>query len=328
MKRKPTAFHRHLLVEAWRLTWERKSLWVLGLFAGLALSGAVIEPVVVGVVRATHSGDWWQRLQTADPSVLLATLNEIVRRIADIPPLTAQIWFTLFTVAGVIGVWFLVVCQSGLLSGLIGKSPRKVVDVLWRGWHNLWSLFVLDVVACLANGLLLLMVAMPIVLYVSRPGFGAAFFAAFALLIYLPLAIGARIMASFAAVQIVRRDFHVAHALEHAWYLFNDHWLAALETGLVLSLATVAVAVVSLAALLIASLPFILLFTIASAGGSIVPVALLGAAGMLGLCLLMLTVLGALTTFRYAIWAGFHGRASHSIVRYTVVAKLKRLFTA
>lgn len=328
MKSKPTAFHRHLFVEAWRLTWERKSLWVLGLFAGLAMSGAVIEPVIQGLMRATHSGTWWQRMQTQTPGAFLAPLNELTQRVAHVPPLTAQIWCTLFTVAGVIGIWFAVLCQAGLLAGILDKKPRGLINVLWRGGHNLWSLFVLDVVAFLAHGILLLMVAMPILLFVSRPGGMEAFFAAFALLIYLPLAIGIRTIGVFAAVQIVRKNFHVTHALEHAWYTFNTHWLAAFETGIVLSLVAAALTTLSITVLLVASLPFLLLFTIASTGGWIFPIALLGSVGILGFCLMLLVIMGALTTFRYAIWTGFHGRASHPIIRYTLVAKLKHLFTA
>lgn len=327
MKRKPTAFHRHLFVEAWRLTWERKSLWVLGLFGGIALSGAVVEPVLSGLARVLGSADRWQYLHAEAAAAYVAPLSESVRRLASLPPLSTQVWLTLSIIIAVAGIWFLVLCQASLLAGLIEKKPHRLVDLLWRGNHSLWSLFVLDVVAFVTNALLLFMVAMPVLLYVTRPGWSEGFFAAFALLIYLPLAMGVRIMANFAAVQIVRRGYHVTHALEHAWYTFNTHWLAAFETGLMIALVTVAVTAASLVSLLLASLVFLLLLTVAAAGGWPILIALVTAAAVLAVGLVMLAIMGALTTFRFAVWAGFHGRASHPIIRYTLVAKLKRLFT-
>ncbi len=60
--KKSTSIYRTLLREAFTHTWQRKSLWIFGIFAGLISTGGVIEVALSGIKQVTTGGAFLQQL--------------------------------------------------------------------------------------------------------------------------------------------------------------------------------------------------------------------------------------------------------------------------
>ncbi|MDG1949564.1 MAG: hypothetical protein P8J32_01925, partial [bacterium] len=61
-KRKSTSLYRNFLSDAWRLTWERKSLWIFGIFAGVISTGGVVDIALRSVKRVEGTNTLLQDL--------------------------------------------------------------------------------------------------------------------------------------------------------------------------------------------------------------------------------------------------------------------------
>lgn len=322
----PTAFHRRLIGEAWSLVWQRRPLWVFGLFGGLALSGTVIEPAFSGLSRVVQLGAFWMHARMDDWATATVPVGNAISQACRLNPLASKVDVTAAVILVFLFSIFALMCEGGLIAGLAEKSPLSLPDALRRGWQHAWSLFVVGFVARAYQLILLLLIALPVLFYAEGPGTSATFAACLAILLFLPLAIGGHIVAIFASIHVVRRDANVPEAIEVALRLFFARWLEALETGVVLLvLGALAILAFGMAAGL-AAVPILFLFAVVHASGWFGGMALAATVGLLAFCTALFVFAGLLSAFRIAVWLRFYERVLHPLHGPRVVAKLKRLF--
>lgn len=327
MKKTPTGgFHRRLFAEAWSLVRTRKTLWVFGIFSGLALSGAVIEPAFSGLSRAARLGDFWMRLQLDDWARAAAPAGTAIAQACRINPLVSQIGVTFAIMVALGLIMWMFISEGALLSGLTEKTPSSRAVLARRGWHEACGLFVLNAIGRAYQLVLLLLLTLPILFYLEAGGFTRTFAAMLAILLFVPLSIAGHSITALASIHAVRKDADVPSSLETGLRTFCRHWLAAVETGVLLMLASgVAILGFGVAATII-GIPIALVFAVAHYSGQLIGVAAVAAVAILAFCALLFAFTGFLTAFRCAVWVRFYERVSHPLTGPRVIARLKRWF--
>ncbi len=325
-KKTPAAFHRRIFGEAWLLARQRRPLWVFGLFAGVLLSGAAIEPVFSYLGRIVHLGAFWTMRNAEMWSEAMLPMGRAISHACRVNPLIAQASLTVLILVAIFSLAFALTCQGGLIAGLMEKKPSPFSHLLSRGWEKAWELFVLNALSRAFQFVLLLIIALPLVLYTEDHGWTMSFIASLSLLLYTPLAIAGNAIMMLACIHAVKKDTDVPTSIQKAFHLFFLHGLSAFETAMLLFVLGGLGTLVFAAAVLLAFIPAFLAMALAISSGWFIGMGLVGAMGILAFCAALFAFFGALNTFRYAVWFRFYERISHPLTGRTVVAKLRRWF--
>src|SRR3989339_48248 len=117
----PTTIYRSLFSDALRVAWERKALWVVGLFAALLSTGGACEmaakgfrglratrDVYVGMVQGTFTG--------------AHAFGILVQDMLGWDPSRLTVFVSLVVAFGILAVIASVVSQGALIEGAGGKA--------------------------------------------------------------------------------------------------------------------------------------------------------------------------------------------------------------
>ncbi|TAK03362.1 hypothetical protein EPO34_04860 [Patescibacteria group bacterium] len=323
MAAKPTPTYRPLLREALRLTWERKSLWVFGLFASLLSTGGIVDVGARGLRRVEDGSDLLLNVVN-DTFTGADTFGAWIRQVELLEPGRVTLTVTAAFVLVLAALVAAFLSQAALIRGLACTDPQPFHHHMREGRPFFWRLVCLTLAGKAAQGVLLLMASLPLVLVVARGTYadGLLFVACF--LIAFPLSIIANLVTALAVIDVVRDDRSAAHALLHAAGRFAGHWLAALELGAVAYLAITGLWVIGGAAIILASLPYGALVALALYLGSPVLFGLVTVAFGIVVGAIAFAAIGAATTLQYAVWLRYSLRAENR--RSPLVAKLERLW--
>lgn len=319
-------FHRHVFLEAWRLTWQRPTLWLLAVFAGVAMSGAAVESIVGSFVRTNRmahvlDATWW-----AEQSVWMGRAGGLIQDACRVDQRSLQLWMLAVVILGLIAGAFVLWCQTGLIAGLLEKQKPTLPDALHHRWEHVGTLFAANVLVRAAQTVLAISAGLPVVLYLVRPGFWETFGASIAMIAGLGLGSFTWIVALLTTIRAIHKEERVHAALAWAFRLSREKPLLLLETALLLAGAGL-LALLGIAVTFILASLLLAVFWVALGSGTWLPgAAFVGAVGTVGFSLLLLSAWGALTTFRYAVWIRVYDRLSSHLVRRTTVAKTHRLF--
>lgn len=323
MATKPAAIYRPLLREALRLTWERKSLWVFGLFAGLVTTGGVVDVAGVRVRQVTDAraflqdalsgtfpfadafGAWVRQVQLLDPSRVTATL-------------------TIALLLAIALVATAVLSQAALIRGLACKQDRPFHHGLREGLPSFWKLLALDLAGKALQGILVGLTALVLALLLARGTRADALLYLVTFLACFPLAVAGNLVMTLAAIDLVREGRGACHAFLHALGRFAGHWVNCLELGIVSFLVVLALWIAAGAAVAALAIPYAALIGLSLAIAS-TTLFWLGSA-LFAVCAgaLTLAFTGASVTFQHAVWIAFMDRSAPR--RTPLVAKLERLW--
>lgn len=319
-------FHRPAFLEAWRLTWQRPHLWLLAVFAGAALSGAVVEPVIGSFLRRNR---WVSLLDGAwmmQGAPWMQQAGMMVKDLCRVDQNALQVWMFAVVVLSLIALAFTIWCQTGLIAGLLTKQKPTLSEALHHGWEHFWTLLLANVMARATQLVLAIATGFPILLYLVRPGFWETFGASVALVAGLMLGSFVWIVAVLASIRAIHKEESLHNALTWAFHLGKEKPLLLLETALLLTGVSALAILAFLVVMVVASLLLTIIWVALGSGTWLMGSAFVGAIGTVGFSLLFLFGWGALTTMRYAVWVRVYDRLSNHLIRRVTVAKTHRLF--
>ncbi len=321
-KKLPTSVYRTLFVDAWRLTIERKALWVFGLFAAVLSTGGVCEMAAKGfrnlvvirdvyldILRGTFTG--------------AEVFGQLVKQLTAFDPNRLTGAATLVIFIGIVIVIASIVSQGALIAGC-GPKPISDRNAYLHGNHTFWHLLPLNVLHKIVHVLLTLLAAIPLLILVQTGGANGIFVSLITFLIILPLTIIVATLFMLASIHSVRTGNHTLDSIHHAVNLFRSHTLATFETGAILFAAVLVAIFGFLATLMVFSLPFAVLATVALVSESVFFFTILNILGVIALFFLLAVFAGATTTFQYAVWVKFYDHAISP--RKKIISKLHRVW--
>ncbi len=324
MTKKPTAHYRPMLAEAWRLTWERKSLWVFGIFAALISTGGVVDVVVRSFKNVQQCGSLLARLMDSS-FVGYATASSYLEQLQLLGQSRAMGIITLATLVGVLLVVMATLSQGALILGLKAKKTTSLSALKKASATHFWPLLVLAILNKLMTAIATMLMTLPLFLFYLQSTQQTATLFFVLILLFIPLLTAVNIVYMFALTDVVDGNRHPLDAIATGWKLFARQWLATLEYGLLLFLLVAGAGLVLIGLLLLFTVPYALIFTTTLLTGSFT--FFLVANTIFGLCLVgfILAFGGAAVTFQYSAWHQFYLRGLHRTHGKKIFSKILRL---
>lgn len=321
---KPTTIYRPLLREAWRLTRERKSLWVFGIFAGLISTGGVVDIVASSFKKIEQQGSLLARFM--DSSFIgydLAT--QYIRQLHVLGPDRVMGLIIFATITGLALLVMATISQGALIAGLKVKKPQEPYALKTQASAHFWPLLVLAVLNKIVTSIFILLVTLPLFLFYVSTNMASASLFFLLTLIFIPAITIVNIIYMFALIDVVHGSNHPLDAIQRAFHLFTRHWLSMLEYGLLLFFLVFGAGVIALGLLALLSVPYAIIFTASFFTGSFS--FFLTANVIFGLLLVIAFLLfaGATITFQYSAWYQFYLHGMHKTHGKKIFSKLLRL---
>lgn len=323
---KPTPIYRPLLHDAWKITWERKSLWVFGLFAAVISSGGVIDVAISGLRQATASGNLLEHL--IDRSFIgYAYISQFLLQLQKINQSQFIITLVLITLLGVGLICAGIISQAALIHGAEdeNKHPHLIRRHVIR---HFWDVFLIDAATKILSLLLIVLTTLPIFFYLSQATTFASNVLFVHFLIFIPVIIVLHILSMLSIVSVVDQNMHALPAIEQAIAIFKKHWLATIEYGFILFAIVFSSALLFIGLLSLLSVPYSLIYNLSLFSGSTILFILVNILFAFVVTAIFLCFGGIAVTFQYTAWRTFHKRAIHRTFGFRPFSKIWRALFA
>ncbi len=324
-RRKSTALYRPLLREAFALTWERKRLWIFGIFAALISTGGVLDVALASVKKVGDGGTLLYNLM--DTSFIGYDLvGQYIVQLQLLGPQRTGVIITIVFALFVLLITMATISQGGLLLGLKANKTPDIQSLKKEAREHFWPLLGLALTNKVLTGLLVVLLTLPLLLIHTATTQTNIFLFSALILLLLPAIIVLNILYMFSLMENVLRRKNFFHSIEEAPKLFSRQWLATVEYAAILFIVVFFAGLIALSGLLLLAVPYTILFTAIVLTGSItllIAVNTLFAVAVVGL---ILALGGASVTFQYAAWYVFFKRGAHGVHGKKRFSKLHRLF--
>jgi hypothetical protein len=255
------------LSDAWRLTWERKSLWIFGIFAGIISTGGVVDVAFRSVKRVEGSTTLLQDLLESG-FIGYGLIGSYFQQLAALGGTTTASLVTVVTIACVLMLAVGILAQGSLALGIKSKTPIDPHTLRASAQGHFWPLALLALLMQVVMAILLMLMTLALFFVSMHVSAFSLFVYVLLMVALIPAIIVVNILYMFALLDVVHNDVHPLYALEQGWNLFKKQWLSSLEFGLLLFLITFFVGVGVMVALLLLMLPYALIFTTTLLSGS------------------------------------------------------------
>lgn len=308
--------YRPILRDAWKATWQHKSLWIFGIFAGLISTGGVVDVVFSGLQKATSTSSLLTQL--LDRTFIgYAYASEFILYISRVNPTQVVAFITVGTIVSIGLIVCGVISQAALIHGS-GHTNKHPHEIRKHVIPHFWDVFFVDVTT-------------KIIFFILTALLTLAFFSStlfwLHLYIFIPTVVILYILSILALCDVVESKSHALNAFETALKIFKTQWLATIEFGFLLFFILLIAIFVFLAALILLSIPFSLINTIVLIIGSPILFFIVNTLSALFVLALVLSFGGALVTFQYSSWRFFYKRAVHKSYGTKLFSKLWRMMT-
>jgi len=310
--------YRDTLAAAWRVTWRRPWLWLLGLFVAAMGNTGEYQLFINAFDRLNNPGQawWWPTAWNplaagADASTLIFTLIVLVILLAIL--------------------WISVRSNNALYSAsdnLLAGRKSSLSEAWAQSAGRFWATLGLVLIGKILTGVLLLMAVAPLVLAIGMGSSQAAVIigGVVSFVIFVPLCIIISFATKYGVAYAVLERRPFGHALADGWMLFWRNWLVSLEVALILFAIGAALSVGLVVAHIIVLTVVVALNTVLGTVG--LPV-LMGDVGFLILRLLSSLILLPIILLAGSMLAVFQTAAWTAVFRYTssqrAIPKLLRL---
>lgn len=322
--KKPTVIYRKFLRNAWKQTWQKKSLWVFGIFAALLQGGGIFDAMLKAIRQVEATGSAYESMREGS-AFGIAIFGAYIQQIAILDHTRVLITITSIILIGIILVSASVLSQHALIKGLSSpsKHPKRLRRHAWQGFFDILCINILTKIGFLISSLL---TGLTFILFLNASTWIHLVLFYLVFLIFIPLTVIIAAIGILATIDVVKKKTHALQAIEHSITMFKTHWLAALELGMSLFLiffaAIVAVGIALFFTLLIPW--FIALFALFSGWVGVFLSFNLVAVGLIATTIFFFV--GIATTFHYAAWIDFYKRSTHKQHGTQAFAKLIRFF--
>ncbi len=325
MKKNSTAIYRTLLREAWRLTWQRKTLWIFGIFAAIISTGGVFDVAATGMRRVQVGGSFLHQL-LSNTFVGYSLFGTYVRQAQTLSTFqTGGIIFCMVLISA--GLIFLaVLSQTALIHGIKSPTHEHPNIIRKRAHDHIGRIFVLDILTKLAGCLLVAFTMLPMLWYLTTASSNSFLFTFAELIIFFPLILIINIISFLAIIHVIETEATVREALTDAWSLFTKHWLATFEFAILLFLLIALSGFVLLAITIFLTIPYALIYSLSLLTGSFIIFVIANVLFGLFALAIVFTFGGAIVTFQYSAWYLFYKQADLPLHKRLPIAKTLRLF--
>lgn len=323
---KPTALYRVFLSEALRLTWQRKSLWVFGIFASFISTGGVADIVAASLKKVETTGSFLEGL-THSSFIWYELVGIYIHKMALLGSGRVTLSVTVATLVGILLAVAAIIAQGGLILGLKGNKPQKLYALKLEAAKHFFQLLLIAILNKLASALVVFLLALPLFsFYVVTSSNSAILFFLLALVL-IPTLVAVHIVYQFTLLGIIDQELCVHDAFTKGMRLFTRHWIATLEYGLILFAIVLCAFFACVLILTLMSVPYAIIFTTTLLTG--IPSLFFAANLIFGLFLvaLMLAFIGATATFQYSAWYEFYKHSTHRAHGKKIFSKLLRLIS-
>ncbi len=323
-RKKSTSIYTTLLKEAFTLTWQRKSLWIFGLFAGLISTGGVVEVALLGIRRITCTSSLLAHLM--NPTFVGYThVSSFILTLEKIGPSRLMIALTLCTLFGILFLCAGIISQAALIRAV--KLTQKDIRHIQHSVHkHFWDIFAIDACTKILTILLTALTALPTLYFLLVGNSFTSTLLFVHLILFIPSVIILHILSMLAIVDVVEADHHALHAIHQSLRLFKKHWLTTIEFGFLLFAVVCVAGLLMLSLLVLLSIPYTFLITLILISGSSVLFLVVNFILLVCFFLLVAGIGGAIVSFQYHAWCVFYQRATHKIHGKKSFAKILRLF--
>lgn len=321
-----TAIYRTLLREAWRLTWQRKTLWIFGIFAAFVSTGGVMDVATTGIRRVQVGGSLLQQL--LDTS--FSGYTQMGKYIAQMQvfgsfQIAAMIIFMTLILIGLI--FLAVLSQTSLIHGIKASTHEHPNIIRKRAHDHLFRIFTIDVLTKVFGAILICITTLPMLWYYAEFAtyhFSIAFVQT---LIFFPAVLILSILSILSVIHVIETESTVIEAITAAWDIFKTHWLATLEYAFILFCLISLSCFVLLGIVILLSVPYAIIYTTSLLTGSFVIFVVANALYGLFALAVVFAFGGGMVTFQYSAWYLFYKRTEHRLHPKLPMAKILRFFT-
>lgn len=300
-------YRREVLQQALGIIWQRKYLWFIGIFAGLASYGGEINFLTRSVQWSSAVESYLKALRIVFVDGTAKPYIDAIRRVIEQSPGQFSLSILIVILVGAAVLW-LVILSQGSLTRIGGRAFQKKITGLTDGISTASGRF-MDILQINLLGLLfagavwMVLMIMPAAIYLLTNTTVWAVVAQWGS--YLALVGSAIILflIQYAIAAVVLQDVDVLKALRLSLTTFSGNKLISLEMAVILFFVNSVVMLVVYGLAVALNLPFTL-------------------AGLIILLLATVLMLGMLTAFGYVAWAILYlklleGRARSKIGEWT-----------
>jgi hypothetical protein len=292
--------YRPVLQKAWQIVWQRKFLWLLGIFAGVINTGAVLE---VGF-RALQPVNTSLPVGQMFVSNIIPGLDIIQLYLTQfflMSPTRAWLTLGVLFVLGVVFVMLAVLAQGGIIEGALARKKHRLAD-LKKAEHAFWKVLLIDIATKTLVALLLALSVTPLAL-LSATVFNQMIASAVTLIVFILAILIISLISIFAITAIVHRKYSIAEAIAESIEIFRKYPVVILEVAVLLFLIQLIGAGLIGFVLLMVWLPYTLIFMLTT----LIPVTILSSVISMFVTIvaliLVLTISGLLVAYQYTVWA-------------------------
>ncbi len=257
---KPTTIYRKLLKDALSITWERKTLWVFGIFAALVSTGGVLDSALRSMRRVKSGGNLLDNL--LDSSFILYELfGQYVSQLQVIGESKVTFMVVVLTVFCVGLFAAAIIAQGSLVHGIKSPTHKHPKLVRTHSLPHFWDIFVVDVLTKVLTTVLVIITTLPVFWYFVQTSTYSTWVVFIQLIIFIPVIIFINIISVLSIIHIVETNKNAYEGIQKALSIFKKQWVSAIEFSVILFLLVILASLVAVVALLLLSIPLGLLYS-------------------------------------------------------------------
>ncbi len=296
--------YRPILREAFTLSWKEKRLWLLSAIAGILLTGSIHDVVykaatAVGPERSFFSVliPIWSGLVESWPSL---TASDLIFGSLNV------LLFVGFVLIILFAIFAASVIAQGTIVYAIGARRRGRIpafrDALTVGARALWPVLVLNIIALAVLFTTRGLIAMVHTALLSN--IGSFLFLLYLVSFILFVVVGGVtvIIQIFALNAMILQGATLAQGIERGIEIFYRHWVVAIETIAILFIVSVGASILTIALLMVLTVPYFIISLTAIALGSGLLWSIVTILFFLFSFLLILFIFGYLVQLHYTAW--------------------------
>ncbi|MCX6714455.1 MAG: hypothetical protein NTX72_01435 [Candidatus Uhrbacteria bacterium] len=320
-----TAIYRTLLREAWRLTWQRKTLWIFGIFAAFVSTGGVMDVATTGIRRVQLGGSLMRQLLDTSFSGY-TMMGQYVGQLRTFGSFQIGAMIICMMLI-VIGLLFLaVLSQTSLVHGIKAPTHEHPNIIRKRAHDHLFRIFAIDFLTKILGAILVCVTTLPMLWYYTQHSSYSFSIAFVQILIFFPAVLILSILSILSVIHVIETESTVAEAIATSWDIFKTHWLATLEYAFIVFCLISLSCFVLLGLVIALSVPYALVYTTSLLTGSFVIFVIANVLYGLFALLVVFAFGGGMVTFQYSAWYLFYKRTGHRSHPKLPLAKLLRMF--
>lgn len=327
LRRKSTMLYRSFLRESWRLTQERKSLWVFGIFAALISTGGVVDVVWRALEKVTRTESLMENL--ADASFMgYDVAASYIGQLAVLGSQRTSFIVIVSTLTGILLVIIATLSQGALILGVGAKTASDPYTIRREAGAHFWSLFLIGALNKILMLLLVVLMTLPLLLVSISTSLGHALLFVALMLLFIPATIALNIIYMFALIDVVETNAHPLSAIHTGARLFAKQWLATLEYGIILFLLVFGASLLLLILVSLLLVPLSIVYAATLLAGSFSLLLTFNVISALLIFVIVLMFCGACVTFQYGAWYHFYKHGLHKTHGKKAFSKILRLVHA